>query len=467
MIDPSVFNYNQQRTPDGTQPPGQQGTPQVNPNIYNPVGPGGIPSGQQGAPQVNPNIYNPVGPGGANVGAQGAIPEGGWPWERPFQAPAWWSQWNPQEIDQGKWNSWGGADAYPNVKQTWWRDPNWDPHVAYNRYWGWQDWPDVTAQYEQAEGPVSWQDFKKWDLTQQQGPDWTKYGLGGDSGDGGGTGGTGFNWEDFWNNFSPGEGWTDVPGWEDAGTPYSGSFPYPEQWGTAGDVYKNFAYGDPTQVPQEWETASGAMTPMAQTGMPTTQGEWWEAMQPVVQRSIEDQAKESAEQFGLGGLRYSTPLQRNITDIAGREMAQLGAQWTDRELQAQEAARQRQLQASGLLGTLGGGIAGLGESARDRALASAGGLSQLGQQYFNAPMDWSQQMMGMGAGMQGLTQDALARQYQDYMRMTPEQNPWLQLAMGFSGMNTGGQFQQQMYNPSTFAQIMSMFSMIPGLAGML
>lgn len=372
------------------------------------------------------------------------------------------------------WGDWGGD--YSNVNQTWWRDPAWDPHVAYNKYYGWQDWPTVTEMYGGAEGPVTWQDFKGWEgqgMDRQLGPDWTKYGLGGEGGDPGGTGGTGgtpggFDWEAFWKNFAPGEGWTDVPSWGEAGSPYGdqGTFPYPGEWGTAGDVYKNFAYGDPTQVPQEWETASGALTPMAQTGMPTTQDPWWKAMQPVVQRSIEDQAKESAEQFGLGGLRYSTPLQRNIVDIAGREMGQLGAQWTDRELQAQEAARQRQLTATGQLGTLGGGIAGLGESARDRALTSAGGLSNLGQQYFNAPMNWSQQMMGMGAGMQGLTDDALARQYQDYMRMTPENNPWLNMAMGFGGMNTGGQFAQQQYNPSTFAQIMNMFSMIPGFAGM-
>jgi len=165
-------------------------------------------------------------------------------------------------------------------------------------------------------------------------------------------------------------------------------------------------------------------------------------MQPVVQRSIEDQSKGAAEQAGLGGLRWSTPLQRNITDIAGREMAGLGAQWTDRELQSREAGA-------------------------NRAMGAAGGLESLGQRYFQAPMDWSSQMYGMGSGMQGLQQQAQEREYQDWQQMQPWASPWTNLAMNYAGLQS--QMVPQQYQQSPFSQFANVagagIPFIPGWGG--
>ncbi|GAG46760.1 unnamed protein product, partial [marine sediment metagenome] len=36
--------------------------------------------------------------------------------------------------------------------------------------------------------------------------------------------------------------------------------------------------------------------------------------------------------------------------------------------------------------------------------------------------------------MTGIGQQGLDRGYQDWMRMTPEGNPWFQQGMGFAGM---------------------------------
>jgi hypothetical protein len=184
-------------------------------------------------------------------------------------------------------------------------------------------------------------------------------------------------------------------------------FPFPEQWQTASDVWTRFA-----------------------EGLPTDTGEWWEAQQAPFERRISDQAKQMAEQMGLGGLRYSTPMGHQIADITGRESANMWAGLADRQL-------------------------GLTEAAKNRGMQAAGGLAGLGQQYLNAPQDWAQRMYQMGAGMTGLGQQGLDRAYQDWGRMTPEQNPWFRQGMGFAGMQN--QMMPQQYQQGWLNQLMSGF----------
>jgi hypothetical protein len=176
-------------------------------------------------------------------------------------------------------------------------------------------------------------------------------------------------------------------------------FPFPEQWQTASDVWTRFA-----------------------EGLPTDTGEWWEAQQAPFERRISDQAKQMAEQMGLGGLRYSTPMTHQIADITGRESADMWAGLADRQL-------------------------GLTEAAKNRGMQAAGGLAGLGQQYLNAPQDWAQRMYQMGMGMTGLGQQGLDRAYQDWMRMTPEGNPWFGYGMNFAGMPSQMGYPQYQKSP--------------------
>ena len=67
----------------------------------------------------------------------------------------------------------------------------------------------------------------------------------------------------------------------------------------------------------------------------------------------------------------------------------------------------------------------------------------------------------MGAGMTGLGQQGLDRAYQDWMRMTPEYNPYFAQAMGFGGMQS--QMTPQQYQPSFLSQL---FGALAGGAGM-
>jgi len=192
-------------------------------------------------------------------------------------------------------------------------------------------------------------------------------------------------------------------------------FPYPSELQTAGNVLSRFAYG-----------------------LPTDTSRWWEAEQPVLERKISDLAKQQAEQFGLAGLRWSTPLQRNITDITGRETANLWADLAEKQL-------------------------GLTEAAKNRGMQAAMALPGIAQQRFNMPMQWAQQLFGMGTGMQNIYQNALGRQYQDFLRMAPESNPWIRTAMSFLGLPSN--MAPVQYSPSLMSQILGLGTMIPMIPG--
>lgn len=235
-------------------------------------------------------------------------------------------------------------------------------------------------------------------------------------------------------------------------------FPYPPQWGTSSDVLTHFAQGAPTQYPSIWQQGGQLATQMAQTGMPTSYAPAYEAAKQVVDQNVLDAIKQAAEQAGLAGTRWSSTLGSTAQDIAGRYQSQLGTQYTAQEMGAQEAAAGRQLGALSPMYQFGAGGVGLAESAKDRGMQAAGMLPQLGQMYADLPMDWSQRMMGMGGLMQGTEQEAYNRQYQDWLRTVPETSPWLSQAMGYFG--TPSQMAPQQYQPSTMSNLLGM---IPGL----
>ena len=79
------------------------------------------------------------------------------------------------------------------------------------------------------------------------------------------------------------------------------------------------------------------------------------------------------------------------------------------------------------------------------------------------PMEWARQLFGMGTGMQNIYQNALARQYQDFLRMAPESNPWIRTAMSFLGLPS--QMTPVQYQPSFISQLLSLGAMIPLIPG--
>ena len=390
------------------------------------------------------------------------------PYQDPNQNNYDWSM--PNWMPQGTYN-WWGRNPDPNFgspEQPWYRHPSWGDDAVYNPYYGYQNVRDVADLYGGN------QDFWDWGLPQQTDKDWSQYGftMGGDK-------------DKLLDPNNPNNAYTmptkdigdwmegllnpnysDLPVYPEYDLSQGRGFQYPEQWDWASEVMKNFAYGDPTEIPWQWNQASEFGQNMMDSGSPVDVSAYKEAMAPVLERQFGDMTRQMLEEFGMGGLRWSTPVQGAISREGSRLMENYGLGLADRDLAAQEAARQRQMQASGLMYGLGGGISGLGESARNRSLQAASGLSGLGAQYLQAPQDWAQQMWGMGQQQQNTMQQALDRAYQDFMRMAPEYSPWLQQIMGYLGLDS--QVSPQQYGQSGLGSMLGgIGSMLPLLLGLL
>lgn len=323
--------------------------------------------------------------------------------------------------------------AYPNMKQNWWFSPEWaqpgGQDVMYNPYAGFQNTGDIRSFYENAGGPATWEQFQQGFTPNQAAfPGWY--------GDGGGGAGGGTNprvrteeedavFRDQWAKyFAEGGAQNDAQYSTDPYNP--GQLPTPGEWDTASQVAQNYAYGFPTQNPWEWDAAAQS----------TTNQPWYEAMKGVVQTDTNDQIKQAAEQAGLSGMRWSTPLGRTAQDISGRNMAQLGTQWAGMEQQAKEAAQGRLMQT-------GSNKAGLQESARDRALQATGLLSQLGGQKTDYARGLAGDLMSGGGQMAGQTNQMAQNIYNQFLKSTPEGNPWLQAALGLGSTPGTPQTYQQ------------------------
>lgn len=423
------------------------------------------------------------------------------------QRPPQWTQW-PEGYDAGQ-------------AGNWYRDPNYPAHLVWNPRYGFQNYKDVLEQIKTGKGIQEWgmeshpdwweeYDISKWGLDPGAvGPN--KF-----SGGGGAGGGSDFNWTDYMN-FINQQGQGDVPGqyWSDPmSAPQGQGFQYPAEWPIASNTMSKYAMGHvdaptpwywdeagkgmrdvsqtgyATPIPWQWTSGSEFAKGMMETGLPTSQDEWYQQAKGIAQTDIEDAIKQAAEQAGLSGLRWSTPMGRSAQDIAGRTMANVGLEWTGREMDALEQARQRQLAASqqmygygqgmaglkeaaagrqmqglGMMGDLGSQIANMRNQAQNRQLQAAGMLQGMGQDYLRAPQDWAAQMYQMGTGMQGQQQSAYDRAYQEFLRMTMENNPWMAQALGFSGLQSN--MAPQQYQPSFLSQLLGLGGLGLGAYGAL
>ena len=360
------------------------------------------------------------------------------------------------------------ADDIPqNPMQQWYRDPSWGGHIGWQPEYGFQDWTDVgnqvyhTGGWEQDYATFQ-QNMNAAGFTPQMG-NWQDYFPDRvDDGTGGGDG-SGWDWSQILiggqpgdpGGMDPGTGGYDMSGY----TGETGAFPYPQEWDVASNTLSQFAGGLPTDIPSIWNQGAGIASQMGQTGMPTDTSPAYQASKKVVEQDTIDAIKQAAEQAGLSGLRWSTPMGRTAQDIAGRNMSQLGASWTQQEMGAQEAARQRQLEGTNQMYQYGAGAAGLEESSKDRGMQAAGMLPALGQMYLNAPQDWAQQTYGMGSGMQQQGQSALNNYMNEFLRLAPENSPWLQQIMQYANPSMGMGGAQQ-YQQSTGGGIMDMVGAI-------
>jgi len=242
-------------------------------------------------------------------------------------------------------------------------------------------------------------------------------------------------------------------------------FNFPQQWGWASDILKMFAEGMPTGIPDIWNQLGGYLGDVwGKGGMATDTSDWWKSRQAQIEPDITKRIQQATEQAGLHGLRYSTPLGQQAARIGSEEATRAGTEYARMGMGAQESALGRMMQTLPMMLQLGGGMAGLGESAKDRALQATGQLGQLGQMYANLPMNVANLMAGIGGQQQQANMAGFSPYLQQWQYGLPQNNPWLGMGMNFP---YGGFGQMpQMYNPSFLTQMLGAgASVAPWLMG--
>ena len=314
--------------------------------------------------------------------------------------------------------NWGGPQG---SEQAWYRTPNWAGGILWNPYWGWQSGSNIKSQY--SGGPLSSEQFYGMGLTRNPGEDWKQYyqdltgmtteeGLAKQQANYGGTTTT--------------TGATNMT----TGTPASYGYDF-------SSYFPEYGQATTLQLPQELDWASSALGELSATGRPADWAPWYQQAKGVAQTDIMDAIKQAAEQAGLSGTRWSTPMGRTAQDISGRRMQELGTEYTQQQLGAME-------------------------NAANRSLTAAQGLGNIAQQRWNMPLQYASQAMGMGQNMQQQYQNMFNPQYQEFLRTAAENNPWLNQAMGATSLT--GQYTPQTYQQSFLTNILGM---LPALLGLL
>ncbi len=217
---------------------------------------------------------------------------------------------------------------------------------------------------------------------------------------------------------------------------------YPGEWGQSANMWQG--YGN-TKVgtPSSWTTGMNALTPMAQTGQPVSSDPWWTAMQKNTAYNTENAIKNAAEQAGLSGLRWSTPMGRQAQEIAGNFQNQAAQQWADREMAAQEAARQRQLGATSQLYQYGQGQYQMSQDELARQAAAASAMGNLGSQKASFTRGLASDLFNMGNSMYGMQRQEVGDSYG---------NPYMDYGMDYLSRQQTG--LPQTYDQSTMSQIL-------------
>ena len=243
--------------------------------------------------------------------------------------------------------------------------------------------------------------------------------------------------------------------YEDYQMPDPGAFPFPDLWGQAEDFYGNMMGGGMNVgSPWQWGYGSDVLRGMAGSGMPVDIEGWAAANEPVMQRQYEQAAAQALETAGYGGKRWATPTAASIADIGGKIHENFMLDIAGKQMSSQEAARQRQLQATGQLLGYGQAESGLGLANMANMMGAAGAGVGLGGQQLFAPMQIGQGMMQMGGGMQNMQQQEINAMMND---------PYLMMALQMSGQ-MGNQFAPQQFNPGWASQFLDIGgSLLPNL----
>jgi len=326
-----------------------------------------------------------------------------------------------------------------NVKQQWYRDPSsggYAGNVVWNPYYGWQDQSAVKNYYTSQTSPVTWQQFTtSAPFKQQMGSDWSQY----------------YSPDRYANSGAtytdPSTGYSySTAGWNSAGGGGTGASSLSDLFSQLFSGQSNTqtpTYGsnfDFSQIPMSsgFNNASDLYNWMMTSGQPTSATPAYEAAKTAGQYDVNNAIANAAEQAGLGGTRWSTPLGYTAQNIAGQESANLASQYAQQTMSAQEAARNRQMQ-------------------------SAQGLGGLGQYQQNYAQGLASQASGLGSALNTSDQNTLDKLYQYWQSQQGYNNPWLSSALGL-GTSSG---QPQTYQQSGLSSLLGTGTSLATILAML
>ena len=113
---------------------------------------------------------------------------------------------------------------------------------------------------------------------------------------------------------------------------------------------------------------TGPMADMLATGSPIDQTPAWQAMVDSMQRTIGENRANLKESFNAGGSLVGSPYGSAATDFESQTAKDLNAQLLGASTTAMEAAKSRQLQATGMEEGFGQYLQGLDQASIDRLL---------------------------------------------------------------------------------------------------
>jgi len=224
----------------------------------------------------------------------------------------------------------------------------------------------------------------------------------------------------------------------------TGDMTLPADWTKASDYWtKLLGGGGGAGAPSIWNDVLSRLKGLSATGEPTDISGWWESQKPIYEQQMSDQTKQLLEGGNLTRTRWSTPMIRNIADMVQRGQTSLTGQAMGMQMNADEAAKQRILEALGLMGNIGGQQAAMNQFNAQNKMNAAGNLFGAGQGEANLGLNLAQ-LMNMFDQQQN--------------------NPaWLQSALGALGQSGGG--YQTQYQPSFWEQLAGAAGNIPALIG--
>jgi hypothetical protein len=272
------------------------------------------------------------------------------------------------------------------------------------------------------------------------------------------------------------------PGGEnpDAGDTSSKKITYPGLWDWAEEGIKDQYGSQPEMWGQLQDMLSGGnwgkmgydILGAYEPEMVDTKG-LYDAAQKVSDRYLNERGADLAEQFGVGGVRYSTPLQTNLVretqrqsenlanmqaqaDIEAQQNYQAAKQgayenYAGRYTQGNESAQGQMLQAMGMMGDLGGQ-----QASRQQNLLGMG--ADLGQAQANLPLNLANSLFSGSNAIYG-QQSGTAGQ--------ANVNPYAQYANQWGGTAQSGipQTYQQSGASNLFGSIGQMLPWLQQLLG--